>query len=415
MANFFYIARDKTGDKVNGVEEGATQDEAINRLQARGLVVVSIAVDSGKNNPAPAEAARAVTKDKFVYKHNRISEADLTLFSRQLATLLGAGVTILKSLNIISQQVASKRLYLVIKDLEKHMESGLSFHEAMAKHPEVFSELWVHLVESGEASGNLAVVLSRLAGYLERYAAFKKKIISALIYPAILFCAGLLALLFMTIKIIPTFAEVFGGFNIKLPFLTLVLIAISKVIRGYFLLIIAVMGGGIWLFRRFISTKSGRRRYEEFLLKLPVFGEFFHTLIIERFTSEMSTLVESGVPILYSLEIAERSVDNLILADVVRAIKDDVREGRALGKSLEKSNFFDPMAVQMINIGEEIGELSNMFKRLNTFYQEYLDTFLTRFTAMFEPIMLVFIGAVIGIMVIGMFLPIFEISQIGSK
>jgi len=414
MANYYYIARNKAGNKISGVEEGSTQDEALNRLQARGLVVVSISVDAGKNIPTQPEASTG-TKEKVGYKHNRISGTDLTLFSRQLATLLGAGVTILKSLSIISQQVASKRLYLVIKDLEKNMESGLSFHEAMAKHPEVFTELWIHLVESGEASGNLAVVLSRLAGYLERYASFKKKIISALIYPAILFCAGILALLFMTIKIIPTFAEVFSGFNIKLPFLTLLLISVSKIIRGYFLLIIAVLVGAIWFFRKFISTKNGKRAYEEFLLKLPVFGEFFHTLIIERFTSEMSTLVESGVPILYSLEIAERSVDNLVLGDIVRNIKDDVREGKALGKSLEKSNFFDPMAVQMINIGEEIGELSNMFKRLNTFYQEYLDTFLTRFTAMFEPVMLVFIGAVIGIMVIGMFLPIFEISQIGSK
>ncbi|MCX5695114.1 MAG: type II secretion system F family protein [Candidatus Omnitrophica bacterium] len=414
MANYYYIARNKAGNKISGVEEGSTQDEALNRLQARGLVVVSISVDAGKNIPTQPEASTGA-KEKVGYKHNRISGTDLTLFSRQLATLLGAGVTILKSLSIISQQVASKRLYLVIKDLEKNMESGLSFHEAMAKHPEVFTELWIHLVESGEASGNLAVVLSRLAGYLERYASFKKKIISALIYPAILFCAGILALLFMTIKIIPTFAEVFSGFNIKLPFLTLLLISVSKIIRGYFLLIIAVLVGAIWFFRKFISTKNGKRAYEEFLLKLPVFGEFFHTLIIERFTSEMSTLVESGVPILYSLEIAERSVDNLVLGEIVRNIKDDVREGKALGKSLEKSNFFDPMAVQMINIGEEIGELSNMFKRLNTFYQEYLDTFLTRFTAMFEPVMLVFIGAVIGIMVIGMFLPIFEISQIGSK
>ena len=377
-------------------------------------MVVSIIPETGKEALVSADAGIA-PKGKFSLKHNRITSADLTLFCRQLATLLGAGVTILKSLDIISQQVSSKRLYLVINDLKKNMEAGLSFHEAMAKHPEVFSELWTHLVESGEASGNLAVVLSRLAGYLERTAAFMKKIISALIYPAILFVAGISALLFMTIKIIPTFAEIFSGFHIKMPFLTLVLIYVSKFIRGYFLLIIAGLGAGVWFFRKFISTKEGKKKYEEFLLKLPVFGEFFHTLIIERFTSEMSTLVESGVPILYSLEIAERSVDNLVLGEIIRNIKDDVRAGKYLGLSLEKSNFFDPMAVQMINIGEEIGELSNMFKRLNAFYQEYLDTFLTRFTSMFEPIMLVFIGAVIGTMVIGMFLPIFQIAQIGGK
>jgi len=414
MANYFYVARDKAGIKINGVEEGATQDEVINRLQVKGFIVLSVFLESDKNIPLTAGVS-SLKKEKFSYKHGRITGSDMTLFCRQLATLLGAGVTILKSLNIISQQVASKRLYFVIEDLEKNMEAGLSFHEAMNKHVKVFPELWIHLVESGEASGNLAVVLSRLAGYLERDAAFKKKIISAMIYPAILFVAGISALMFMAIKIIPTFSDIFNGFNIKLPLLTVFLIAISKFIRGYFLLIIAVLAGGVWVFRRFISTKSGKRKFEEFLLKLPILGEFFHTLLIERFSSEMSTLVESGVPILYSLEIAERSVDSLILGDIVRNIKDDVREGKALGKSLERSNFFDPMAVQMVNIGEEIGELSNMFKRLNAFYQEYLDTFLTRFTTMFEPIMLLFIGAIIGLMVIGMFLPIFQISQIGNK
>jgi type IV pilus assembly protein PilC len=414
MPKYIYVARNKAGTKVNGVEEGVSQDEVINRLQSKDLLVVKIATEESKDIPVPP-GSQSVYKAKFVPKHNRISSQDLTLFCRQLATLLGAGVTILKSLDIISNQVSSKRLHRVIKDLEKNMEAGLSFHEAMAKYSDIFSEFWIHLVESGEASGNLAVVLSRLAAYLERYGAFKKKIISALIYPAILFLAGISALLFMTIKIIPTFANIFSGFNIKLPFLTVLLVETSKFIRGYALYIIVALAAGFFFFRKYISTKEGRKNFEGFLLKLPIFGEFFRILTIERFTSEMSTLVESGVPILYSLEISERSVDNLVLGEIIRNIKDDVRVGKPLGQALDKSNFFDPMAVQMINIGEEIGELSNMFKRLDVFYQEYLETFLTRFVSMFEPIMLVFIGAVIGIMVIGMFLPIFEISQIGGK
>jgi len=285
----------------------------------------------------------------------------------------------------------------------------------MAKHPAVFSELWVNLVESGEASGNLAMVLTRLATYLERNAAFRRKIISAMIYPAMLMLAGLAALFFLTLRIIPTFADLFAGFNVTLPLLTRMLIGISAFLRKYMLMIIGIIILAFFAFRRFIKTKEGRRAYERFLFRLPIFGEFFRALVVERFSSEMSTLVESGVPILYSLEISEHSVGNLVMADVIRRVKEDVREGKPLSRPLEQSGFFEPMVVQMVNIGEEIGELSQMFKKINAFYQEYAETFLVRFISLFEPIMLVFMGVVIGIMVVGMFLPIFQISQIAGR
>jgi len=412
MARFFYIARERSGKKMSGVEEAATQEEAISRLQAKDMIVINIFPE--QKEIGIEKLGELKPKIKLKPKHYRITQEDLTLFCRQLATLLGAGVTILRCLEIISQQVSSRRLNLVIKDLQKKMESGFSFHEAMAKHPTVFSELWVNLIESGEASGNLAMVLNRLASYLERVAAFKKKIISALMYPAVLFGVGMFALLFLTLKIIPTFAELFAGFNVKMPLLTQVLIAVSMFIRNSILIVIVLAVIGIWLFRRYIRTAAGRRKWENFLFNIPNFGEFFRVYAIERFSSEMATLVESGVPILYSLEIAEHSVGNLTLADIIRKVKEEVREGKTLSGPLERSGFFEPMAVQMVAIGEEIGELSNMFKRLNVFYQEYIDTFLTRFTSLFEPIMLIFMGVVIGIMVIGMFLPIFQLTQVSG-
>jgi type IV pilus assembly protein PilC len=340
---------------------------------------------------------------------------DLVLFCRQLATLLGAGVTILKSLEIISQQVASRRLHNILRDLQRNMEQGLSLHEAMSKHPQVFSELWVNLVESGEAGGSLAVVLSRLASYLERNAAFKRKIISALIYPCILMLAGFGALLFLTIKIIPTFSELFKGFGIELPILTQIIMNISAFIRKYMLLILGAGIVGFYLFRTYIRSGDGRLQFENFKFKLPVFGEFFRALVVERFSSNMATLLESGVPILYSLEITEHSVDNLVMSDIIRQVKEDVRSGKSLSQPLDKSGFFEPMVTQMVAIGEEIGELSPMLKKINTFYQDYVETFLVRFTSMFEPIMLLFMGLVIGMMVVGMFLPIFRIAQIGGQ
>lgn len=409
MPRFFYRARDKSGEKKSGLEEASTQDEVVLRLQAKGLIVVNVTPEFKEEIKLKPEI---VSKPKFKPRHYRVTAEDATLFCRQLSTLLGAGVTVLKSLDIISQQVSSRKLYEVIKDLQKNMEAGLSLHEAMAKHPKVFSELWVNLVGSGEASGNLAVILNRLASYLERLGSFRKKIISSLIYPIILMFGGLFALLFLSIKIIPTFAEVFKGFDITLPFLTRVLIGMSNFIKRFILLILAGIAVGFYIFKRYISTRPGRIQFEKFQFSLPVFGEFFRILVVERFSSEMATLVESGVPILYSLEIAEHSVGNLVVAEIIRKIKEEVREGKPLSQPLERSGFFEPMAVQMVTIGEEIGELSNMFKKLNAFYQEYIETFMTRLSSMFEPFMLIFMGVVIGVMVIGMFLPIFQITQI---
>lgn len=410
MPNFLYTAIDKTGRKITSTEESASLDELVSRLQARDLLVINILPESKEARPSIKLGTKAKRRLKF--RRYRVSAGDLTLFCRQLATLLGAGVTILKSLEIISEQVSSRKFYNVLKSLQKYMEQGLSLHEAIGKERGLFSELWVNLVESGEASGSLAVILDRLAKYLERNAEFKRKIISALIYPAILVIVGTGALLFLTLRIIPVFAEIFKGFDITLPLLTLMLISLGGFIRKYMLVMLGVIVAGLFIFRNFLKTREGRKAYEQIQFKLPLFGDFFRAIIVEKFSSGMTTLIESGVPILYSLEITEKSVDNLVMADIIRQIKENVREGKPLSQTLEKSGFFEPMVVQMLSVGEEIGELSQMFKRINTFYQEYVETFLARFIAMFEPLMLLFMGAVIGIMVVGMFLPIFQIANI---
>jgi type IV pilus assembly protein PilC len=409
MTKFYYVARDKTGKSLTGSEEASNYEDIATRLQARDLIVINISQEvpkESKSDPAP----------KFVSHHKRyrITSGDLVIFCRQLATLLAAGVTILRSLDIIAKQVPSAKFYGVIQDLEKNMEQGLSLHDAMAKHPKVFSELWVNLVESGEASGNLAVILDRLSNYMERDAEFKKKLISSLTYPSVLFCVAMGALLFVTLKIIPTFGEIFKGFGIELPFLTKVLISVSDGIRKFAIVGILGIGVGIFFFKKYVQTQTGRRSFEKFQFSLPVLGDFFRAMVVERFSSELSTLIESGVPILYSLEISEQSVGNAVMSDVIRQVKDSVREGLPLSKPMEASGFFEPMVVQMVSIGEEVGELSPMLKKINSYYQSYVENFLARITALFEPIMLLFMGLVIGIMVVGMFLPIFQISQIGG-
>jgi type IV pilus assembly protein PilC len=230
----------------------------------------------------------------------------------------------------------------------------------------------------------------------------------------ILTVVGFGAMLFLSLKIIPSFAEIFKSFNISLPLLTQVLVYTSDFLRKNIILIFLLIGAGIFLFKKYIQTKPGRINFEKFQLRLPVFGGFFLAFNIEKFSSEMATLLESGVPILYSLEIAGRSVNNLIMADIIRKVKEDVREGKPMRDSLDRSGFFEPMVIQMVSIGEEIGELPQMFKRINAFYQEYCNTFLARFVSMFEPFVLVFIGGIIGVMVVGMFLPIFELAKING-
>lgn len=412
MVKFFYIARDANNKKISDSEEASSADELTSRLQAKNLVVINVMPETLEDK---AVLKRARRRRHIRFRRFRITQDDLVLFCRQLATLLGAGVTILKSLDIISKQVTSHKLHNTIEELKKSTESGASLHEAMSKHAKVFSELWVNLVESGEASGNLAIVLDRLASHLEKVAAFKRKVISGLMYPVILLIAGLGALLFLTVKIVPTFAELFKGFNIDLPFLTRILIVISALIRKYIIIAIGIIIAVFFILRKYLQTKEGRRGFEKFQYNLPMFGDFFHALIVERFTSGLATLIESGIPLLYSLEISEHSVGNLIMADIIRRVKEEVREGKPLNSSLEKSQFFEPMVVQMVGIGEEIGELPQMFKRINGFYQERVETFLGRFISLFEPIMLLFMGLIIGMMVVGMFLPIFKIATIGAR
>lgn len=410
MPKFIYTVRDSTGKKITSYEDASSTDELIARLQARNLIIVSVSSES-----KDTEAISIQRKKQARFKHSRITSDDLVVFCRQLATLIGGAVPILKSLDTIAKQVPSSKLYSVIKDLEKNMEMGLSLHEAMGKHPKVFSELWINLVETGEASGNLTLVLGRLATYLERGASFKKRIISNLMYPSMLLFASLGALFFLTIKIIPTFAELFKGFNLTLPALTEMLVTFSYLIRKYMVVVLGTIGVIAFLIRLYVrNTREGRTLFERLQLGLPIFGEFFRSLLMERFASGVATLIESGVPILYSLEIAERSMGNLIMAGIIRQIKEDVRRGKSLNSALERSGFFEPMVVQMVAVGEEVGDLPQMLKRIDTFYQEYTETFLARFTALFEPIMLMFMGLVIGMMVLGMFLPIFKIATLGT-
>ena len=411
MGKFSYIARNKEGTRESGVIEAKDQDQAVAMLQSKGFLVTSILQYDAISTQA-AKKIKVVTSGVFSSRkmHTGVRSADLVLFARQLAMLLGAGVSLLKALQIIQKQIDSRRLNEAVSDIVKSMESGRTFKDSLAKHKNLFSDLWLYLVETGEASGNLPTVLEHLAKYLEDRQAFISKIISALMYPAVLFLVAIGAILFFVLKIVPTFEQVLTSLNVAMPLPTQILIAISTFLRKKFFLFIVIIIALVFICKKLYKNEQVRAMVEKIQLRLPLFGDFFRFMMIESFATTMAILVESGVPIIYALDISERSQPNKIMKGVINEVKNNVREGKSFATPLEKVEFFPPMVVQMIGIGEEIGELSNMFKRISAYYQEYLAAFVQRFASLFEPLMIVFMGGIIGAMVISIFLPIFKLA-----
>ena len=409
MNKYSYIARTKDAAKETGVVEATSQSEAVTMLQQRELVVISI-IPIG-------QAASKETKKKSVdktgarkFRHKGAKSADLVIFARQLSMLLGAGVSLMKSLTVTQKQVDSKQLYDAIVEMYKDMEGGKTFKDALTKHKNIFNEFWLYLVETGEASGNLPKVLDHLANYLEERQAFKTKIISALMYPSILFLVAIGAVLFFVMKIVPTFTGILTSMNVELPVPTQIIIGISNFLTTKFHIIVIVVVAGVFLYRKFRKVEKVRTAIEVIQLKTPIFGDFFRFMMIESFSTTMSILIESGVPIIYALDISERSQPSKTMQGVIADVKASVREGKSFATPLDKIEFFPPMVIQMISTGEEIGELSNMFARISKYYRSYLEAFVSRLTALFEPLMIVFMGVIIGAMVIAIFLPIFSLA-----
>ena len=401
MPFFRYIARDKSGKLIEDTLEAVSQEELINSLQAKGLFVVSI---------GPVDKVKKVRKVQRRY-HRRVKAGDLILFSRELATLLSSGVTLIKSLDILCKQIESQVLLRTVEQIKKDVEGGYTFQSALKKHNRIFSEFWIHLVETGEASGHLPGSLDQLAGYMEESAALKKKITSAMIYPIILVCVAAGAIAIFLLKIIPIFSEIFSGFNVELPVLTQIVVNMSEIARKYFLVVIGIGAAVFFVLRKYVSTDIGRRQFDTLKLKLPLVGPLMQEICTERFASSLSTLIKSGVPILHALEITEKTAGNKIMEQALRDVKTSVRDGKGMAQTMEESALFSPLVVQMVGVGEEIGELGKMLDRIAVFYKERVNTFVSRLTTMFEPIVLVFMGVVVGVLVVAMFMPIFSISS----
>ena len=411
MAKFKYVVKNVQGETLTADAEGFDKTSLIQELQRQGYFILKVEEIFIKPPPEIKTSTPSAQAKKFT--HRGIKLNDLLSFSRQLTTMLEAGVNLLRSLEVIAGQVDSQRFYKVLMEINADVEQGSSLNEAMAKHPKVFDQFWVSLVEVGEASGTMPTVLNKLVIYLEQQAAFRSAIISAILYPLILFVICMGAISFFALFVGPQFERIFTQMEIKLPLITIILLGSFRFLKSKFFFIILTLGIAFFLFRKYSKTHAGRIQIEKFLFSLPTFGNIIKLIVIERFASQMAILVDSGVPILYALDITQRLVNNMTCSKVIEDIKESVRQGEFLVAPMERSKFFPGMTIQMISVGEETGELSKMLKHVANYYQINVETFMKRFGTLIEPFMLVFMGVVIGVIVLAMFLPLFNFASLG--
>jgi len=409
MPNYYYEVVDNAG--VTKTETVAADSESVlvDKLQSEGYFIVSIRLMDEKSGVKVVKK-----KSSLKFDHDACKIEDLLVFSRQLATMLEAGVTMLRSLNVIQSQIQSKELYMAVSQIHDDIEQGSSLSNSLSKHPKIFNQFWVSLAEVGEASGTMPRVLNKLAEHVEQDAAFRSAIISAMVYPMILFVVCIGAVIFFALVVGPKFEEVFKSMHAELPVMTKCLLATFDFIKHY---ILFMLGGAFALFiflRAYIATPMGQLQSEKLIYSLPVLGEVTKLVVVERFAAQMAILIESGVPILYSLEISEKLVENRTCSLVIAKVREGVRDGKGIAASLMAESFFPMMAVQMIMVGEETGELGKMLNHVAKFYQANVEAFMKRFGTLIEPFMLVFMAAMIGTIVVSIFLPLFKLGQGGG-
>ncbi|MEK7706783.1 MAG: type II secretion system F family protein [Verrucomicrobiota bacterium] len=420
MPKFSYVAMDQKGKETKGTLEVATQNEAIGRVKEMGLFPTKIVeVDKAKDKAdkkakAPAKAAgkKSALNLNFSIKipglSGRVKSKVLTTFTRQLATLIDAGLPLLRGLRVLEKQERNATLKSIGGELALAIEGGSTFSEALAQHPKVFNRLFVNMVKAGELGGVLEVVLTRLAEFMEKAQKIKGKVKAAMFYPVAVLIVAIVIIYILMVNVIPKFKLVFEGMleGAQLPAFTRLVMGISDAIANNIVVTGTVVAVVVILFRIFVRTKFGRHVFDKFKLKMPILGPVVSKVAISRFTRTLGTLVSSGVPILQALTIVKETAGNVIIADAVSAVHESVKEGETITAPLEASAVFPPMVVSMVDVGEQTGALPEMLLKIADNYDEEVDNAVTAMTSLLEPIMIVFLGVVVGSIVIAMFLPL---------
>ena len=403
MMTFAYQARDSAGKMISGVQEAINEDNAINTLMTRGLMVLSIQQKAGAKATAPK---------------GKVSETDLVLFTRQLATMVDAGLPLMAGLTALYEQADPKKqagLRRVVGEVTALVQQGDSFFEAISKHPRVFSRLYISMVKAGESGGLLASILDRLACFLEAAARLKKKIKSAMTYPVIVICIALSITTFLIVKVVPIFGDIFKDFGANLPAPTQFLLDLSAFIRGnwYF-----IAGGAVGIFygcRTFVRSERGSQLWDRWKLKLPIFGPLVHKICMTRFARTFAQLIRSGVPILEVMDIVGETSGNFVVADAIKRVSSDVEKGDHLASSLGRQPIFPPMLIRMVSAGEATGKIDTMLEKMADFWDEEIEAILNALTSLIEPLLIVVLGVIVGGIVIAMFLPIFKLNDVVSQ
>jgi len=388
------------GRTVVGVVEAPGENEATAILQNKSYIVLSL-----KQVKAKALAASG----------QKIKLDDLVVFSRQLATMIDAGIPLVQALSILSEQVENKGLKAVVLTVRQDIEAGMSFCDALAKHPHVFSELFINMSRAGEASGMLDEVLDRLASYLEKSASLQRKVNSSLVYPAVVISMAFLITAVLLIKVVPTFKGIFDMLGGQLPLPTQILIMISDVVRKYFFLAIVAMGAVGYAFKWYISTPKGAYKFDAFQLKVPVLGTLFQKVAVAKFSRTFSTLVRSGVSVLNALDIVGKTSGNKVVEEAISECRVAVRDGEPIAVPLQRSKVFPPLVCRMIGVGEQTGQLEKMLTKIADFYDDQVDAAVAGMTSLIEPLVIALLGVLIGGIVIALFLPIFKITELIGK
>jgi type IV pilus assembly protein PilC len=404
MITFSYQARDAAGRIVSGIQEALNEDNAVTSLMSRGLMVLSL--------------QRKATASHSRRKSTNVKETDLVLFTRQLSTMVEAGISLVQALTALYEQADPKRqgaLRAVVSDITARVQGGETFHESLAKHPRVFNRLFISMVKAGEHGGLLAEILDRLAGFLEASARLRKKVKSAMTYPVIVVCIAFAITTFLIVRVVPIFGEIFADFGAKLPAPTQFLIDVSNFVRGEWYFLVAGIGGAIFGVRAFLRSTRGKQLWDRWKLKLPVFGPLVHKICMSRFARTFAQLIRSGVPILEVLDIVGGSSGNHVVETAIKEVGADVEKGDNLSVSLSRKSIFPPMLLRMVAAGEATGKIDTMLEKMADFWDEEIEAMLDALTSLIEPMLIVFLGVIVGGIVIAMFLPIFKLNEVVSQ